>query len=224
MIYITAFSNSCAKMLGEEIYPIAGNPATFDPIASIPDVTAKAGSGATLVKLEIRSIRSDGTMDLTASYSPPPTAQYEFQRKLSKAPEGKTEPPIGAGRGVDDVWVEEVRIDVVKPGQRRHVMRRSGMSSAEYDYTTEGMEVSRSSRMRKPDPSLNTQKLSIKQMWDTAIKIGAPRDAVATVEYWPDRTTFEISGASIDLRWDKNGKLETNMLSDDQLKKLGLNP
>lgn len=68
ILYFTVFSNSCAKLMGEETYPIAGDPARFDPFAAIPDIKSKLGPEAILLEMDASFVRSDGTLDLTAQY------------------------------------------------------------------------------------------------------------------------------------------------------------
>jgi hypothetical protein len=222
ILYLTLFSNTCAKMMGEETYPIAGDPSQFNPLAAIPEIEKHVGPGAVLVDLDITSVRPDGTIDLKAPYKPAPSARYEFQRKLDKAPDGKVDPPIGAGRGPNDVWVETVTVQVYEPGVRRHVTRISGGSRSSYSYTNEGMDFDRSEprMMHLGEPAVTTIKPS--EMWNIAQKIGAPLNAVASVSYDSDGAQFRISGTKFDLRWDKSGKLDVRLLDEESRDKLGL--
>lgn len=223
MIYITTFSNYCARMFGEETYPIAGDPTRFDPVAGIQEVQAKVGAKAILLSVNARSVRSDGTMDLNATYSPAPSADYTFLVPLDKAPEDQTAPPIGAGRGPNDVWTQEVRVKVYKPGQRLHVRRMSGNSSSEYSYTNEGMDIDRSTpRMDELEEGIKGVKVSTKEMWEVAKKLDANLESVATIEFKPDYSSFSIIGTDVRLRWDKDGKLEKSSLRTEQIQKLGL--
>src|SRR4051812_7881088 len=74
---------------------VPGDAAHFDPVASYPSVLDYAGTGAKLISVNAYYVRSDGTVELNASYSPAPYVDYEFVHKLDKAPANA--PPIGAG-------------------------------------------------------------------------------------------------------------------------------
>lgn len=223
ILYLTIFSNFCARLMGEETYPISGNPSQFDPIAAIPEIRAKVSPGAVLISFNATSVRADGTIDLMATYKPAPYADYTFNVPLDKAPDGQTAPPIGAGRGPDDVWIQQVTVRVYEPGQRRHVNRISGASRSSYSYTNEGMDIDRQTpRMQKLEKGIDSPKVTTKQMWAIAEKLGANKEAVATIRFSGDTYEFRIMGTDIDLRWDENGKLGVFWLKDDQKKKLGL--
>ncbi|MBC8065456.1 MAG: hypothetical protein H7Y17_11530 [Chlorobia bacterium] len=223
IVYFTVFSNFCARIMGEETHSISGDPKRFDPVAAIPEVRAKVGSKAILVSFNATSVRSDGTMDLNATYSPAPSADYSFVVPLDKAPEDQTAPPIGAGRGPDDVWIQRVSVKVYQPGQRRHVSRSSGSSRSSYSYTNEGMDVDRHSpRMEKLEKGVTDLKLTPKQMWEIAGKLDANKEAVATIKFAGDHYEFDIVGTDIHLRWDGSGKLQHFWLKDHQKRKLGI--
>ena len=203
-LYMILFTNTCAKMLGEETYPLTSNPKNFDPFAGIEEVRAKVSPKAKLVSVQASFVRSDGTMDLTATYRPAPRVTYEFDVVLDKAP--AEAPPVGAGRGTNDVWVQHVRVDCYEPGQRRHVKRISGSSSAEYDYINEGMDVDRGTPgMTKPPTDIGSPKLTTANIWKLALAAGAPKDAVAQIEFDQNGYELSISGTSINLQFDKNG-------------------
>jgi len=209
ILYFTVFSNSCAKMMGEETYPLAGDPARFDPFLAIPDIKSKLGPDAILLEMDASFVRSDGTLDLKAQYKPAPTATYRFRVPIKEAP--KDAPPIGAGRRPGDIWIQDVRVDVYEPGMRRHVSRISGGTRSSYSYTNEGMDVDRSSpQMGSLEESLPEPKITTKEMWDFAISKGADKDAVARVSFDDDGYEFTISELKFHLRWDKDGKFEEN--------------
>jgi hypothetical protein len=222
IIYLTMFSNVCARMMGEETYPITGEPTRFDPIAAIAEIKAKAGAKAVFTEMDATSVRADGTMDLNAKYKPAPNATYRFQVPLDKAPDGQEAPPIGAGRGPDDIWVQDVTVRVYEPGMHRHVTRVSGGSRSSYSYINEGMDVDRGTpRMMKLEAGIPSVKVSTKEMWEVALKLGAPKDAVARIDLDDDEYTFGITGTKINLRWDKDGKLKDLYLTEEQRRMLG---
>lgn len=219
LMWTALFTNRFAEMMGEETHPISGDPTRFDPIAALPEITKKAGPGAFLVELNLTQVRSDGTLDLMADYLPAPRAEYVFMRKLDKAPDGRTTPPIGAGRTPDSVWIEEVRVSVYEPGQRRRVSRRGGDVNAEYSYTNEGMDIDRNANMLKPKPEAKLEP-SLKSIWETALRAGAPKDAVAEITFQEDQVKFNVP-AVLNLRWE-GGKLDEFFLSKEAKAKLGL--
>ena len=218
-IYTMVFTNTVAKWMGEETYKLKGDVTHFDPINGVAEVQEKVGPNATLVELRIMGARADGTLDLNATYVPGPRVDYQFERKLDKAPQGKTDPPIGAGRTPSSVWVEQVRVSVSRPGQQRHVSRRSGNSSSSYNYTMEGMDIDRDSRLADPSVAL-TLKPTVKEMWAIAQKAGAPSNAVAQITYRGSDADFNIPGVLM-LQWE-DGKLDEFFLKDEVKDKLGI--
>jgi hypothetical protein len=85
------------------------------------------------------------------------------------------------------------------------------------------MDVDRTeARMMKPGKETGVGNISIKQMWEVATKLGAKPDSVARIQYNEDRCEFSITGTGIDIRWDGQGKLQSQWLDDDEKKKLGI--
>lgn len=206
MIYITTFSNYCAKMFGEETYPIAGDPSRFDPFAGIAEIRSKLGPKAILLDVRVSGVRSDGTLDLNAKYKPSPNADYDFRAPAKEVPEEM--PPIGAGREPGDIWIQNVSVRVYEPGLRRSVTKTSGNSRTSYTYTNEGMDVDRGTpQMDSLDEGIPDPKMSIKEMWDFALSKGADKEAVAQITYNDDGYDFMITGLKFYIYWDKDGKL-----------------
>ncbi len=205
IFYFTMFSNTCAKMLGEETYPIAGDPKQFDAFAEIPEIRKHIGTEAKLEDIDVYYVRSDGTLDLKASYKPAPYANYRFIVPLKSPPENA--PPIGAGRGPDDIWTQSVTVRIYEPGQRRHVTRISGGAKTSYSYSNEGMDVDRGSpSMSNPKNALPDPKLTLQEMWKLAMEKGVDKNAVATIEYDRSGYSFSITGLKVRLYWDLDGK------------------
>lgn len=204
-LYIVIFTNSCAKMMGEETYPLKSDAKRFDPFAAIPEIRERAGAGARLVEVDASFVRSDGTMDLTATYKPAPRVTYKFEVPSDKGPENA--PPIGAGRSPGDVWIVEVEVDVYEPGQRRSVTRISGGSKSQYQYMNEGMDIDRSTpRMGKLKEDIGTPKVTTADLWKQGAAKGAPRDAVATITFDADGYEFRVTGIDADVELDRDGK------------------
>jgi hypothetical protein len=207
ILYFTLFSNSCARMLGEETYPLAGDASRFDPFAAIPDLRARLGADAELLEVDANFVRSDGTLDLKASYSPAPYADYKFRVPLKNEP--KDAPPIGAGRKPGDVWVQDVDVRAYQPGQRRSVTRTSGNTRTSYTYTNEGFDFDRRTpQMETLGEGIPDPKLSVKELWQAAIEKGADGSAVARIEYDKDGYAFTIAVLKIFLYWNLDGEFD----------------
>ena len=143
-------------------------------------------------------------MDLQADYTPAPGVEYTFQVPLTKAPDNA--PPVGAGRGPGDQWYQEVRIECTLVGGRRHVTRISGSSRTSFSYTNEGMEITRQTpRTGTIETDIGDPKLSCSDIWGIALSKGAPRDAVANIDYSKRGYDFGITG-STRFELDKDGK------------------
>lgn len=204
-LYIVIGTNTCAKMMGEETYPLKSDAKHFDPFKGVDEVREHVGPKAHLVEIDANFVRSDGTLDLTAKYRPAPHVTYTFDVPLDKAPADA--PPVGAGRAPGDVWIQRVRVDCYEPGQRRSVTRISGNSRSSYQYTNEGMDVDRSTpSMGKLEPDLGTPKLSTLDLWKAGIAKGAPQDAVARIQFDKDGYEFSITGTNARVEFDRTGK------------------
>jgi len=84
--------------------PFAGDPTRWEPYAGLGQVQAFVGAGAQLMRIEAYSVRSDGTMDLPASYHP--YVSYRF--RLATPPQSSV--PLGAPGAPSDrikVWVQD---------------------------------------------------------------------------------------------------------------------
>lgn len=171
---------------------IDGDPAHFDPVAGLKQVMSVAGSGAHLERLRATGVRRDGTIDLTAAYSPAPSAAYELHRN---APAPKIAPPPGAGGSADGRWYQSLRAEASKPGRRRQVTEIGGSVAHRYWYVSRGLDFDAGDvsgepgQTPAPPPACNFARL-----WDTAIAQGAPKDAVAQVRYDARGYTFNIPG------------------------------
>ena len=186
---------------------ISGPANAFDPIVALPSVSAFAGSDAQIISFRAASVRPNGTLDLTATYSPSPRVDYEFVREVPRPADA---PPVGAGSTGRGPWYEPVSIAVYQPGQRRNFSYRGGGVSASMDYVNEGMERDRSD----PTTSLSgaiaeTPRCRLADLWDVALTHDAPADAVATIGYDADGYDFSISALGIYLDFDLDCKLKT---------------
>lgn len=185
--------------------PVPGDASRFDPIASLPEIKAYAGENVQLISIDAYYVRSDGTMELTADYSPSPNVEYKFVREVPRPADA---PPVGAGGANTGPWYEPITIEASKPGQWFTVSRTGGGSRTTYSYMNQGMER----EVDSPDDGLSDQIVadpacSFAGLWQQAIKHDAPRDAVATIEYDVSGYNFNISGLSIYLTFDTNCQL-----------------
>jgi hypothetical protein len=194
------------EVMTEETFEVS-KPEAFDPFASLSEVQKQVGPGAKLLSIEASGVRPDGTMDLTAQYTPGPRASYAF---VEPTEEGKGRmPPVGAGRKPDDVWARGVKAETYRPGQTSHITKRVGSINAEYYHTNQGVTVDFDSPRAQalpdalPAPSVSTQ-----EMWKKALSLGAPKDAVAQVSYDAKGYGFWITGTKIKLRWKVDGTFD----------------
>ncbi|MCA0452389.1 MAG: hypothetical protein LCI00_00215 [Chloroflexi bacterium] len=183
--------------------PVPGDAARFDPVAGYAGVLDHAGTGAQLVGIDAYYVRSDGTMDLTATYSPAPHAEYNFMRELSEPPPNA--PPIGAGGANTDPWYEPVEIELSKPGQWWSVSSSSG----DYSYVNQGMMRDVNSAVNGlSSPVIEPPACSFADLWAIALTKDAPAEAVAIIEYDVEGYDFSISGLSINLEFGMDCKLK----------------
>lgn len=195
------------KMMGEETYAISGDNRKFDPFAKLSEIKSHLQPDARLVSIEATFVRSDGTMDLEAEYTPFPMATYTFHRPLEKPPENA--PPIGAGRGPDDVWYEEIRVTCYRPGQLRSVSRTSGNVRTRYTYKHQGIDVDRGSpRSGRPEPGIEPPKCSTQEIWKLALSQKANPEAVARIEYDKDGYSFRIDRTDVAFECDADCRLK----------------
>ncbi len=186
----------------EDTHPIPGDAAHFDPVASYEQVSTYAGVGVELVSIRAQFVRSDGTMELNATYSPAPSVEYNFMRELSAPPPNA--PPIGAGGANTKPWYEPIEIRLFQPGQWRKVTS-AGRS---YTYMNQGMQREISSAVNGLSlPIVKPPACSFSDLWAVALTKDAPPEAVATIDYNALGYQFSISGLSINLRFGADCKL-----------------
>jgi|SRR5687768_3661860 len=207
--FVRFFSAVIGEVMNEETFEVS-KPSAFDPFAGLGEVQPQVGAASRLVSIEASGVRPDGTMDLTAEYTPGPRASYEF---IEPTEEGKDKmPPVGAGRKPDDVWARGVKAEAYRPGQTSHITKRGGSVNAEYYHTNDGVTVKFDSPRAQALPSaLPSPSVSTKEMWEKALSLGAPKDAVAQVSYDAKGYGFWITGTKISLRWKVDGSFDDLM-------------
>jgi len=187
------------------------NPTAFDPVAHYGEVLDFVRDGALdiegirLVSVRASFVRSDGTLDLTASsYSPSVT--YEFYRETSPPADA---PPVGAGGSTsDNLYYEDVSIRVYEPGQWRSVTQVGNGARLSYTYMNRGMD-------RDIDPAsgslpdfISAPSCSFADLWAVAIEQDAPANAVAVINYDDNGYRFRINDLDISLRFNSNCQLQ----------------
>lgn len=171
---------------------IVGDPASFDPVAGLDQALALAGPGAQLEELAAYGVRRDGTLDLTARYTPAPRASYRLHRP---APAPDPAPPVGAGGSPDGNWYQAIRVDAYRPGQRRQVTSTTGTSRVQYFYVNRGLDMEEGAVSGTPgDLPIPPPACRFTQLWNDAIAAGAPADAVAQISYDEHGYSFNIPG------------------------------
>jgi hypothetical protein len=181
------------SVVAEHTWFPPGDPTHFDPIAGFGAIQAHAGAGARLLSFEARYVRPDGSLELTASFSPPPTVEYRFARELAGAPPGA--PPGGAGRGADDHWYEPIRVTLSRPWQFRGVSRSAGGVRTRYQYFNLGMARDASRPQAGPRAAFAPPPVCpLRDLWSVALDRGAPKEAVAVIRYDPAGYSFAIEG------------------------------
>jgi hypothetical protein len=176
-----------------ETRKINGDPSNFDPIAGLADAQAMAGKGAQLTAIRAYYVRSDGTMDLNATYTPAPYTDYEFVEEIERPEDA---PPVGAGGTTSGQWYQPITIEAYKPGQSHRVTSTGGGISRTYYYTNQGMVKKLGSTTTNPfDGVVEAPQCSFTDLWEVAMREeDAPEDAVAIIEYTEDGYDFNISG------------------------------
>jgi hypothetical protein len=184
-----------ATNLGPESRAISGDASRYDPWLALEEVTAFAGEGAQLAAIRAYYVRSDGTLDLTATYTPAPHVEFEFLREVPRPADA---PPIGAGGSTAGPWYEPITIEAYRPGAVRHVTSTGGGISTSYNYTNLGMIKD----VADPTSNLFDEIIALPtcrftRLWETALAEGAPAEAVAIIDYDEDGYTFNISGVMV---------------------------
>lgn len=186
--------------LGIETRELQGiDPGRFEPFTAFDQVRAFTGDGAELTKVQVFGVRRDGTIDLNATYTPAPYAEYHFRRRLAAPPPNA--PPVGAGGTATGSWYEPVLVRVYQPGQMRQVTSTGPQGRISTRYVNRGMTKETGQPVVEMVTPLPAPTCSLPAMWQLAIVRGAPPDAVATVEYSRDGYAFAIRGTPVSLQF-----------------------
>jgi hypothetical protein len=190
-----------------ETRKIASDASNFDPFGAYDEISAFAGQDAQLIEINASYVRADGTMDLTATYSPSPYVDYKFAREVERPGDA---PPVGVAGSTNGPWYEPITIRAFQPGQRRHTSITKGGVRTSFDWVNEGLvrDVSDPTSSLSPEFIARPQ-CSPADLWKAALEEDAPRDAVAVIRYDKNGYSFVISGAQVSLQFDMECKLKT---------------
>jgi hypothetical protein len=187
-----------------ESIPVTGDASEFDPFVALADAQEFAGADAKLATITATYVRADGTMDLTATYTPAPRTEYTFLREIPRPADA---PPVGVAGSTSGQWYEPISIEAYQPGQVRHVTSTGGGISTSYNYTNQGMIKEVEDPTTTPfDDVAPEPTCKFVDLWKIAMKEGAPEEAVAIIEYDSEGYTFNIIGDTY-LRFDHDCKL-----------------
>ncbi len=187
------------SVLIEETWFVPGDAGRYDPVAGLDAVRQHAGEGAQLLSISAWYVRSDGTLDLSASYNP--RVVYNFFRVVPRPADA---PPIGAG-GTTGLWYEPVAVNVYRPWTMWNV--RSSNNS--YQYLNLGMDRESGSVTSSAPGSLAPEpQCSFAGLWAVALREDAPPDAVAIIEYDAGGYDFRIQDTNYRYSFD----LDCNLL------------
>lgn len=184
--------------------PIVGDPANFDPFAEFAQAQTFAGSDTQISAISAYYVRNDGTMDLTADYTPSPRATYEFLRLIPRPADA---PPIGVSGGGTQ-WYEPVQIEAYRPGQTSRITQTGGAVNVSTTFVNQGLRRTVSDATNNPfNLPVEPPRCTTAELWRIAMQNDAPRDAVAIIEYGEDGYTFNIPSV-VYLTFDEDCKLE----------------
>ncbi len=175
--------------------PIPGDAAKYDPIASYPQIVQFAGSNLKLLSVDMKDVKADGTLDLTADYGA--EVYYYFAHVLDNSPTKAA--PLGAGGNPGGTEAEGITVHLGKPGMKNYSRDNY------YDYGMSSLTLSASPLTQT---IVDPPGCSLKQLWETAIKQDAPATAVAHIEYGSYGYTFSIDGTPLNLQFDPNCQLK----------------
>lgn len=187
---------------------VPGDPRRFDPVGSFEDIRRYAGDGAELLSLDSQCVRPDGTIDLKADYvrAAMIPVEYHFVRKQAQPPEDA--PPLGAGGSSNGSWYQPIDIDISTPWRFWTVRRQSGSVRTTYMYAHLGMKrdilpvKGNLSETPIPPPTCRFD-----QLWQIAVERGAPKEAVASINYGADGYRFSIPDSSIRFHFGQDCQL-----------------
>jgi hypothetical protein len=187
-----------------ESQAITGDASEFDPLVGLAQAQELAGEDAKLATITATYVRADGTMDLTATYSPTPRTEYTFLREIPRPADA---PPVGVAGSTKGPWYEPITIEAYQPGQQRRVTSTGGGVSTSFTYVNEGMTKQVEDPTTNPfDEIAPEPTCDFVDLWKAAIREGAPEEAVAIIDYDAEGYSFNIVGTIV-VRFDHDCKV-----------------
>jgi hypothetical protein len=179
-----------------------GDPRARDALAILPEVKAFAGEDACLVSAEAQYVRSDGTIDMKASYVPAyaDVIAYEFVVPF-EPPSPDRSLPIGVRPPVSTETVASVEVRITNP-QLVDAGGTWGGTTTHDPRRHRGMLRREGVREPKPHRVVPPPRCTLAGLWAEAIRHGAPADAVATIRYDWRGYRLQILHTEHDLRFD----------------------
>lgn len=205
---LSQFTNATAGVLPESRpIPPETTAAAFDPVIVLAGLRSWAGDNALLGEIFASQVRQDGTLDLTATYTPAPYVEYTFYRQVERPADA---PPVGAGGSNTGPWYEPIEIRAYRPGQTSTITSTGGGVSVRAQFMNQGFALERDdpeANAFNSDESLLDPRCPFSDLWAQAIARGAPADAVASIRYTADGYEFNITGV-FNLDFDRECKPE----------------
>ncbi len=167
---------ACSTAVEIHEAPPPGDPSAYDPFANAAAVQAFAGPGSELLDINARMLPSSGTMDFDASYEP--YTVYKFLRPAA----GDPDKPVGAGGGAR---LERVTVRVGDSGYISIDQKGGPGPNVKANLYHRGMvEMStRTAKSKKKEDVVPLPTCAPADLWSAAIAEGAPKDAVAVLQY-----------------------------------------
>jgi hypothetical protein len=175
--------------------PPPGDPSAYDPFANAAAVQAFAGEDAELLDINALKLPSSGKMDFDASYEP--YTMYSFLRPT----EGDPTKPIGAGGGAR---LEEVRVRVGQDGYMSIDSQGGPGPNVKASLYHRGMVEmgARTAKSKKKEDVVPLPSCSTADLWSKAIAEGAPKEAVAQLQYSDRGYQLRIADIGFRMQFD----------------------
>ncbi len=178
---------------------------TFRPVAEYARVQRIAGPGAELHGLTATKVKSDGVMNLLATYAPEVTyrfVQADVPLVAPEAPPVTEAAPIGSGIVAPTVEPARVRFNMIDVLIKKpfRVSRQAETKALHRSYASVPISADILPTLL-PAPTC-----TLDQLWATAKKHGVPDNAVADITYGSEYR-FTIDELEIDLRFDHQCQL-----------------
>jgi hypothetical protein len=181
--------------------PVPGDAANFDLIAGMPEIYEWVGEDAELTDLYATGVRSDGTIDLFASYTP--YISLTFVRPT----QANNDLPLGAGGSESDIAYEDVDVDIFSPNQMRTSSSSSNGMRTRFSYINRGAIIEVDGTTNTKPTTLSMPTCSFADLWAIAIQNDVPENAVAAISYDNYGYDFRIIDTNYDLEFSQDCEL-----------------